>query len=347
MTPTSPSRPTVAFTRPSSGPVPSFVTRRTPAPFSAPALRSHGGWLPPTKHSTHAPPLPPEHLDAYLAGPLLAGPGLQRTPPCPSCGAMAATARASRWRRRQMPGPQPSNPLRTCWHRRARRRWTRQVRGRCGPRPLAAWDCNPTTVARPSSWCATRLYLAAWVTRCGLPLRRDVVFHPDTVEEFAALLATALRRPRTGTIASSLRTMSRTLFPPLSAKVAHPVGPRRCGPIPPTGLAEVDSLFTFASRAFSAKAPRHFGLPCAWAWAPVRTVARWACRLEDGRLQPRGQDDSGPPHCVGPLPHPHDRDARCLRRAILVPWCEAAADGDIWLLRAGGMRSETGRRRHL
>jgi hypothetical protein len=339
MTPTSPEPADVAFTRAVVGAVPSFRHAKDAGALLGTCV-AFARWLVATNQALDPrTAFAPEHLDAYLAGPLAGRPQGSKDAAMSLLRRMAATAPSVSMETEADAGTPAVESV-------------EDVLASFAPSTVdaarfavvadlvrsAAWDCNPTTVARAKLLVRNATYLAAWVDACGLPVRRDVVFHPDTVEEFAALLATALPTSSAGTIASSLRTMSRTLFPPLSAKVRTRLG-RAVWSNPPYGTAEVDSLFTFASRAFSAKRRRHFGLLlCMGLGTGANGGEMGLARLEDVGCNQEGRTTLALRTALDP--------ARTRTIVMLDAYAElfgslvaeAAADGDIWLLGAGGMR---------
>ena len=182
-------------------------------------------------------------------------------------------------------------------------------------------------------------YLAAWVDASGRPLRLDVVFHPDTVEEFAAVLAAALPTSSAGTITSLLRTMSRTLHPGLVATTRTRVG-RAVWSNPPYSSDEVAALFANASAAFSAKRRRHLRLVLCMGLGTGATGSEMGmARASDvgsdaeGRttLTLRSAQAPARTRTVVVL----DAYAELLTTLVV----EGVADGDIWLLGAGGGRA--------
>lgn len=115
----------------------------------------------------------------------------------------------------------------------------------------AAEACGPATGQRARDFTRYGAYLASWCDAEYLPLRTDVVFHPDTVERFVTVLEASLPPRSVATIASVLRTMSSLLLPSLSpSSVNHHAGRR---PKPPYTAEELDELFSLIERARSRK----------------------------------------------------------------------------------------------
>ncbi len=88
----------------------------------------------------------------------------------------------------------------------------------------AAARCEPAQVDRAVSYVRYGTYLAAWCDEQCLPLRTDVVFHPDTVEKFMAALAGQLPTGSLATISWCLHKMAQALHPTLlpAQKAAYP-----------------------------------------------------------------------------------------------------------------------------
>lgn len=115
----------------------------------------------------------------------------------------------------------------------------------------ATKTCVPTTSQRERDFVRYGAYLASWCDAEYLPLRLDVVFHPDTVERFVAVLGLSLPERSVATIASVLRTMSARLLPSLApTSASHHAGRQ---PKPPYTAHEIDELFSLIERARSRK----------------------------------------------------------------------------------------------
>lgn len=111
--------------------------------------------------------------------------------------------------------------------------------------------CAPPTRQRARDFTRYGTYLATWCDAEYMPLRLEVVFHPDTVERFVAVLETSLAPRSVATIASVLRAMSALLLPAISpSSLSHHPGRR---PKPPYSYEEVEELFSLIERARSRK----------------------------------------------------------------------------------------------
>jgi hypothetical protein len=115
----------------------------------------------------------------------------------------------------------------------------------------AAGTCRSTTAARARDMVRFGSYLACWCDTEYLPLRLDVVLHPDTVEEFVAVLDTAVPPRSVATVASVPRTMSACLLPGItrSGRRAHPARAAKA----PYSDAELRELFSCLQRSRSKK----------------------------------------------------------------------------------------------
>lgn len=111
--------------------------------------------------------------------------------------------------------------------------------------------CGPLSPERTRDFVRYGSYLASWCDAEYLPLRIDVVFNPDVVEEFIAVIEKSIHLRSVATIASVLRTMSGTIFPSLFARAPRSQ-PRRYAKAP-YETAEVEELFSSIDRARSAK----------------------------------------------------------------------------------------------
>lgn len=116
--------------------------------------------------------------------------------------------------------------------------------------------CEPATVARAQAFVRCGAYLAAWVDELGRPLRPDVVFHPDTVEDFVATLADMLPAGSAATVASVLRTMASAVLPKLAAGGRTRIG-RRTDLNPPYSATEQATLLDRAAKLPNRKRRRH------------------------------------------------------------------------------------------
>ena len=121
---------------------------------------------------------------------------------------------------------------------------------------VAARATNPSSPDRATRAVRNGSYLAAWVEHQGRPLRIDVVFHPNTVEEFAAALTLSMNTASAATIASSLRTMSRALLPDLAPARRTVHGRPAASNLPYTD-AEITYLLRKAGTAHSTKHRRY------------------------------------------------------------------------------------------
>lgn len=111
--------------------------------------------------------------------------------------------------------------------------------------------CAPATSTRERDFTRYGAYLATWCDSEYLPLRVEVVFHPDTVERFVTVIELTLAPRSVATIASVLRTMSALLLPSLSpSSLSHHPGRR---PKTPYTAEEIDELFSLIERARSSK----------------------------------------------------------------------------------------------
>jgi integrase len=125
----------------------------------------------------------------------------------------------------------------------------------------AAHDSHPTTVKQVQCYIRNATYLACWVDAHGRPVRLDVVFHPDTIEQFAAAMVQEvtggrLKARSAATMAAALRTMSRALLPGLSP-AQRTVHGRITSVASPYAPDEVDSLIAAADRSHSRSQRRH------------------------------------------------------------------------------------------
>jgi hypothetical protein len=99
-------------------------------------------------------------------------------------------------------------------------------------------------------------YLACWVDAARRPLRVDVVFHPDTVEDFVkTLLAQGAKRRSAATIAALLRGISAAVHPTLKAQSPVTIG--RAHSRGPYDLTQLDALLATANRLGTAKRRRY------------------------------------------------------------------------------------------
>ena len=202
---------------------------------------------------------------------------------------------------------------------------------------VAARATNPSSPARATRAIRNGSYLAAWVENQGRPLRIDVVFHPDTVEEFAAALADSMNTASAATIASSLRSMSRALLSDLAPARRTVHGRPAASNLPYTD-AEITYLLSKAGTAHSTKHRRHLtALIClGLGVGPQHSEQDWVrptdiVRQDDGRV-------------TVTLTRPTTQTTRTITALDpyadrLVDLAQAATDaGDQWLLGGGPAR---------
>jgi len=116
--------------------------------------------------------------------------------------------------------------------------------------------CEPTTPTRARDLMRWGAYLASWADTHGRALRLDTVFHPDTVEAFAAQFQESGQAGSVATVASALRTMSRRVMPECSP-AARTVHGRVDRTEAPYDTAEVQTLLSWAQRPRTASRQRH------------------------------------------------------------------------------------------
>lgn len=111
---------------------------------------------------------------------------------------------------------------------------------------VAAWGPKTSTKAvNVLCWCT---YLATWADPNDRPLRADVVFHPDTVEDYVAMRLRAGADPKSmATEAAALRLISRTICPTLLSRKRVEIA--KPDPETPYGAAEIDSLLASSAAA--------------------------------------------------------------------------------------------------
>ena len=115
----------------------------------------------------------------------------------------------------------------------------------------AAVRCRSDSSSRHQDLVRNATYLAAWCDDQHLPLRLDVVFHPDTIESFVGYLKGQLPERSLATMASVLRTMASELSTEGPSVNRHTHGAR--APKPPYRPDEVAELFAWAERSRSKK----------------------------------------------------------------------------------------------
>lgn len=111
-------------------------------------------------------------------------------------------------------------------------------------------SCRPETPARARDLLRYATYLAAWCDSEYLPLRTDVVFHPETIENFVATLDNVVPARSAATIASTLRSMAKIVGPGGTAERHQHPGREPKAPYRPH---EVATLFDLAERSRSRK----------------------------------------------------------------------------------------------
>ena len=109
--------------------------------------------------------------------------------------------------------------------------------------------CAPQSDSRARDLIRYGSYLAAWCDGEHMPLRGDVVFHPDTIERFVALLEVDGPSRSIATIASVLRSMAE----PSAIPTVSPRHHRARTPKAPYDPGEVSWLFDLAARSRSHK----------------------------------------------------------------------------------------------
>lgn len=115
----------------------------------------------------------------------------------------------------------------------------------------AALACKPATEQRARDFIRYGSYLASWCDAQYLPLRVEVVFSPDTVEQFISVLDEAVPPRSAATVASVLRTMSAILCPLLVA--GSPKRHRGRLARAPYSADELSLLFALIDRSRSRK----------------------------------------------------------------------------------------------
>ncbi|MHB1988277.1 MAG: hypothetical protein ACYCSF_09865 [Acidimicrobiales bacterium] len=115
----------------------------------------------------------------------------------------------------------------------------------------ASEACDPTTRQRARDFTRYGSYLASWCDSQYLPLRIEVVFSPDIVEEFISVFGGAVPPRSAATVASVLRAMSATLCP-LSVAGSPTRHPRRRAKAPYSS-DDLGELFSLISRSRSRK----------------------------------------------------------------------------------------------
>ena len=120
---------------------------------------------------------------------------------------------------------------------------------------VKAW--GPKTATRATNALCWAAYLAAWVDASGRPLRPDVVFHPDAVEDYLAMRLAASADERTmATEATALRGISKALLPTLLASKRTRIA-KALYEIP-YSHSEIGQLFASAV-SLTTKARRRYG----------------------------------------------------------------------------------------
>lgn len=115
----------------------------------------------------------------------------------------------------------------------------------------AVAECRPESPARARDLVRYATYLATWCDSEYLPLRDDVVFHPDTVEQFISRLDAVIPHRSSATVASVLRAMVKVVGPEAVAVKQRQHQARV--PKAPYRPADVEVLFDLAARSRSAK----------------------------------------------------------------------------------------------
>lgn len=185
-------------------------------------------------------------------------------------------------------------------------------------------------------------YLAAWVDSTDRALRRDVVFHPDTVEEFARALHEGMPRASAATTASTLRSISQALYPDLAPATWTHFG-RRSARQDAYAPEELVAMAFQLTRERSAVRRRHLG---GLMWLVLGTGAR------DGEQNlvrlPEDVRRDGDGTVTVTLTRPAGQSAGPGRHVVvLAPYADllwevvrdGLAHGDRWLLGGGSSRA--------
>ncbi len=128
---------------------------------------------------------------------------------------------------------------------------------------VKAWGPKtPTRAVNALGWCS---YVAAWVDAQDRPLRIDVVFHPDTIEDYVAMrLAGDANAKSIATEASALRSISKALLPTLRASKRVQIA--RTMPDTPDSTDEINLLVASCATPTSRTGQR-YALPRSLPWA--------------------------------------------------------------------------------